>query len=55
MRTTKMLPLRLWFSGQLQNLFDVGISPESLEFYSGEGNVEYDFIQDERDQRLFHL
>ena len=53
-RTTKMLPLHLWFWGQLQNLFDVDISPESLEFYSGERNVEYDFIQDERDH-LFHL
>ena len=48
MRTTKTSSLRMWISGQLQNLIGVDISPEFLELYGVEGNVEDDYIEDEK-------
>ena len=48
MRTTKTSPLRLWISGQLQNPIGVDIPPKNLELYGVEGNVEDDYIEDER-------
>ena len=48
MRTTKTSPLRLWISGQLQNPIGVDIPPEFLELYGVEGNVEDEYIEDER-------
>ena len=48
MRTTRTSPLRLWYSGQLQNPIGFDIHPESLELYGVEGNVEDDYIEDER-------
>ena len=48
MRTTRTSPLRLWYSGQLQNPIGFDIYPESLELYGVEGNVEDDYIEDER-------
>ena len=47
-RTTKTSPLRLWISGQLQNPIEVDISPEFLELYGVDGNVEDGDIEDER-------
>ena len=47
MWTTKTSPLHLWISGQLQKPVGVDISPENLELYGVEGNVD-DYIEDER-------
>ena len=48
MRTTRTSSLRLRISGQLQNPIGFDIPPESLELYGAEGNVEDDYIEDER-------
>ena len=48
MRTTKISPLRLWISGQLQNPVGADIPPENLELYGVEGNLEDDNIENER-------
>ena len=48
MRTTRTSSLRLRVSGQLQNPIAFDITPESLELSGVEGNVEDDYIEDER-------
>ena len=48
MRTTITSSLRLRVSRQFQNTIGFDITPESLEPYGVEGNVEDDYIKDER-------